>query len=78
MAPTWKSDTLLVVTIILVHHLDKVDGSVFNFEDKETVKSGKMFKVSTKAPTSTSEYGKNGLTLLFSAHKSTDRQFVAV
>ena len=42
-------DTLLVVTIVLVHHLDEVDSSGFNFEDRETVKSGKMFKVSSKA-----------------------------
>ena len=32
-----ESDTLLVVTIVLVHHLDEVDSSVFNFEDIETV-----------------------------------------
>ena len=50
MAPTWKSNTLFVVTIVLVHHLDEVDSSVFNFEDRETVKSGKMFKVSSKGP----------------------------
>ena len=28
-----KSDTLLVVTLVLVPHLDEVDSSVFNFED---------------------------------------------
>ena len=49
MAPKLELDTLLVVTIVPVHHLDEVDRSGFNFEDRETVKSGKMFKVSSKA-----------------------------
>ena len=48
MAPTWKLDTLLVVTFVLVHHLDEVDSSVFNFEDRETVKSGKCSKFHRK------------------------------
>ena len=47
--PKLELDTLPVVTIILVHHLDEVDISGFNFEDRETLKSGKMFKVSLKA-----------------------------
>ena len=43
-----ESDTLIVVTIVLDHHLGKVDIGVINFEDRETVKTGKMFKVSSK------------------------------
>ena len=41
-----EPDTLLVVTIVLVRHLDEVDSSVPNFEDRETIKSGKTFEVS--------------------------------
>ena len=37
------------VTIVLVHYLDEVNSTTFNFKDREIVKSGKMFKVSSKA-----------------------------
>ena len=40
---------MLEVTIVLVRHLDEVDNSVSNFEDKETIKSGNTFKVPSKA-----------------------------
>ena len=40
---------MLVVTIVLVRHLDKVNSSVSNFENREIIKDGKTFKVLSKA-----------------------------
>ena len=73
-----ESDTLLVVTLELVNHLNKVDSGGFNFEDIKTVKSGKMFKVSSKARFFHEQVRQKWLTLMFSVHKSTDCQFVAL
>ena len=66
-----ESDTLLAVTILLVRHLDEVDSSVSNFEDRETIKSWKMFKDSSKARCLREQRRQNGLKLMFPVYRST-------
>ena len=63
-----EPDTLLVVTIILVRHLDEVDSSVSNFGDRKT-------KVSSRARFHCKQLSTaNSLTPMFSVYNNTDHQ----